>query len=581
MKKIFSIVMLFAAICFSGCSNEKEDLSISGEGKLVKVRATIGHDADSRVVLTQKEDGNIKTEWKNGDVFLGVTGSDVITFADASTSGAVADFTPSTSVSEGAKVNALYPYNESYSANAASADGFEISMSGQDGTLEGLADYTYMTAQATETDGVLDFSFKHEIVILRLTGLTFPEGADVSSVSEIVVSGTGINDAAVVKLSGDAPEVSVSAVDCSVNVKGYFAVTENKMTDVYVAFFPTSEISDLAISAITADNKRYHFNYSGAVEFEAGNVYTLSEKTLTGIIRVSQYAQYPNESVYYAIDYTDIKAIDTYDYESGYFKDRTIIMLNDIDMSEAKPFTHSYVGTSGFKGTFDGMGYAVKNLSYALFNSFSGATIKNLTLEGYIDRESNVVTLGFGLNGTKVINVQNNCKINATVAVSGVTEGSVFVFACTNLADLSSTGNRVSGISTGSISNVVGCYNQGNLTGKNVAGIGVNSNVYGCYSIGGMEVVTDINEKYGIGSSSNVYNSLWLTTEAEKCNYSTPVESVDNIGCSSIEEVNNNVSVLNAGIKKWNDANPTNTCDYHYMKGTDGKGPQLVYGAPQ
>lgn len=578
IKKIFSVVMFFAALSFLGCSADKQDLILQGEEQLVTVRATIGNHPDSRVILTQKADGNIKTEWKEGDAFFGVTGSSVIKYTDAVVNGSVANFTPNGYVSNGNKVNALYPLNESYLANAASADGFEISLAGQDGTLETLADYTYMTASATAEKGMLDFKFKNEIVVLRLTGMMFPEGTHVSSVSEIIVNGTGINDAAVVNLRGDAPVVSVSAADCSVSVKGNFAVTDRKMTDVYVAFFPTSEMSDLAISAITADNKRYNFNYSGSVEFEAGKVYTLSGKTLTGIVRVSQYAQYPNESVYYAIDYTDIKAIDTYGYKSGYFNDKTIVMLNDIDMTDAEPFVELYYVSANFKGTFDGMGHAITNLSYGLFDTFEGAVIKNLTLEGHIESEHNVSILGSSLSDTKLINVHNNCIVNTSITVYGLIRSKSLIFACTNSAELSSSANQVHGISEAATA-VVGCYNAGKLTGTSVAGIDDISNIYGCYNIGSMNVITDISEKYGIGHSSNVYNSLWLTSAASKCNSSVTV-SENNVGCSSIEEVNNNVSVLNAGIKKWNDANPTNTCDYHYEKGTDGKGPQLVYGAP-
>ena len=576
MKKIFSLVMFFAALSFWGCNADKQDLPLQVEEQMVTVRASIDTQPESRVSHTQNADGSIKTHWEEGDAFLGVTGSSVIKYTDAVVYGSNASFTSHEFVANGNKVNALYPLNDSYLANAASADGFEISLAGQDGTLAKLADYTYMTASATADKGMLDFKFKHEIVILRLTGMMFPEGTNASRVSEIIVNGTGINDAAVVKLTGDAPVVSVSAADCSVSVKGNFAVTNRVMDDVYVAFFPTPEMSDFTISAITADNNRYNFKYTASVEFQAGKLYTLRGRTMTGIVRVSQYETYPNESVYYAIDYTDIKAIDEFDYESGYFKGKTIVMLNDIDMSAAEPFTNTYVGTSGFKGTFDGMGYAVKNLGYGLFNSFDGATIKNLTLEGHIDLESNVITLGYGFNGTKVINVHNNCKIDATVAVNGITRGNVIVFACTNSADLYSSSNQVNGIGTGSASVIVGCYNEGKLTGNSVNGIGDISDVYGCYNIG--ELVATY--KSGIGSSSDVYNSLWLTSQASECCSSINV-SENNVGCSSVEEVNNNVSVLNAGIKKWNDANPTNTCDYHYVKGTDGKGPQLVYGAPQ
>lgn len=281
MKKIFSVVIFFAAMSFWGCNADKQELILQGEEQLVTVRATIGNRPDSRVVLTQKADGNIKTEWKEGDAFFGVTGSRVIEYTDAVVNGSVASFTPNGYVSNGNKVNALYPLKENYLTNAASTDGFEISLAGQDGTLETLADYTYMTASATVEKGMLDFKFKNEIVVLRLTGMMFPADANVSSVSEIVVSGTGISDVAVANLSGDVPTVSVSATDNQINIKKSITVNNGVLEDVYVAFFPASNVNDLSITVLTNDAKPYRYNYDNSVNFEKGNVYTLSDKSLS------------------------------------------------------------------------------------------------------------------------------------------------------------------------------------------------------------------------------------------------------------------------------------------------------------
>ena len=278
MKKIFSIVMLLAGWCLASCNEDVQEVVVSHSGEKMSVRAVIGDQPDSRVVLTQKDNGNIKTEWKAGDAFLGVAGSDVISFTDAKLNGSTADFTPNANVEDGTVVNALYPLTEDLATVAASADGFEISLASQNGTLEGLADYTYMTANATAANETLDFTFKHEIVILRLTGMTLPEG--VTSVSEVVVSGSGISDVAMANLSGATPTVAVSATDCSVNVKGNFTVTNKVMEDVYVAFFPTSDATEFTVKVLGSDSKPYRYSHPNTVKFEAGNVYTLSEKEL-------------------------------------------------------------------------------------------------------------------------------------------------------------------------------------------------------------------------------------------------------------------------------------------------------------
>jgi hypothetical protein len=138
-----------------------------------------------------------------------------------------------------------------------------------------------MTASATVEKGMLDFKFKNEIVVLRLTGMMFPANANVSSASEIVVSGTGISDVAVANLSGDAPMVSVSPTDNQINIKKSITVNNGVLEDVYVAFFPASNVNDLSITVLTNDAKPYRYNYDNSVNFEKGNVYTLSDKSLS------------------------------------------------------------------------------------------------------------------------------------------------------------------------------------------------------------------------------------------------------------------------------------------------------------
>ena len=603
MKKIFSIVMLLAGWCLASCNEDVQEVVVSHSGEKMSVRAVIGNQPDSRVVLTQKDNGNIKTEWKAGDAFLGVAGSDVISFTDAKLNGSTADFTPNANVEDGTVVNALYPLTEDLATVAASADGFEISLASQNGTLEGLADYTYMTANATAANETLDFTFKHEIVILRLTGMTLPEG--VTSVSEVVVSGSGISDVAMANLSGATPTVAVSATDCSVNVKGNFTVTNKVMEDVYVAFFPTSEISDLAVSVISSANKPCHYSYSGSVQFEAGKVYTLNAKELSGIIRVSQYANYPNEKVYYAIDKTDMAAINTYIVESDYFKDIDIIMLNDIDLQCG---TTSWVMPYVFNGNFDGRGHTISGLYISTYKSCNGlfgktsdGVFKNLTIEGTINSQTwgqeTVGAFSGQAGGCTFINCHNKCNISGRSEVCGIapTLSDCFFMACSNSGKLYAIDGEYSkGIAYGIASSdayCIGCYNEGELKGTFTRGIlqgaSYNANnhygeAYGCYNIGTMTATASTGTpRLGIMSAS--YNAVtthnvWLTSQAVKCGGQT--DATTNVGCTSIEEVNNNVSVLNEGIKQWNTANPTNTCNYHYVKGTNGKGPQLVYGAP-
>ena len=92
MKKIFSMVMLLAGWCLASCSDDVKDVPMHQDGESMKVHAVIGSQPDSRVALTQQDNGNIKTEWETGDAFMGVANADVIRFTDATLTGAGADF---------------------------------------------------------------------------------------------------------------------------------------------------------------------------------------------------------------------------------------------------------------------------------------------------------------------------------------------------------------------------------------------------------------------------------------------------------------------------------------------------------
>lgn len=75
----------------------------------------------------------------------------------------------------------------------------------------------------------------------------------------------------------------------------------------------------------------------------------------------------------------DLLAFSSYAAMNGYYVGKTVILTNDIDMKDIEWFT-----VENFKGTFDGNGYAIKNLTVtsageiAFIKNFTGATMKNV-----------------------------------------------------------------------------------------------------------------------------------------------------------------------------------------------------------
>lgn len=113
------------------------------------------------------------------------------------------------------------------------------------------------------------------------------------------------------------------------------------------------------------------------------------------------------------------------------------ILANDIDLSK-----ENWVPIENFKGTFDGNGYAIKNMkltvknrmsglaaktadevSYGLFSKLEGAKIKNLTIQDaniVIDKSSNVkICVGALAGRTKRTTIENSKFDGITISSDG------------------------------------------------------------------------------------------------------------------------------------------------------------------
>ena len=185
----------------------------------------------------------------------------------------------------------------------------------------------------------------------------------------------------------------------------------------------------------------------------------------------------------------------------------TVSRMNPIG-SETQPYT----------GTFDGGGYTIRGLcvskrsyyngeSYSesnhagLFGKLSGATVKNLTVTGYVDGRFYVGGIaGYADDTTKLLNCRNECivvsgqstypyisdpesVIRYAGGIVGYNAGSVT--ACCNAGTVTGI-DSVGGI-TGGLGTVSDCYNVGAVTasGQNAGGIAGNGGTVSyCYNVG-------------------------------------------------------------------------------------------------
>ena len=181
----------------------------------------------------------------------------------------------------------------------------------------------------------------------------------------------------------------------------------------------------------------------------------------------------------------------------------TVSRMNPVG-SETQPYT----------GTFDGGGYTIRGLcvskrsyyngeSYSesnhagLFGKLSGATVKNLTVTGYVDGRFYVGGIaGYADDTTKLLNCRNECivvsgqstypyisdpesVIRYAGGIVGYNAGSVT--ACCNAGTVTASGQNAGGIA-GNGGTVSYCYNVGAVTGG--AEIANNAAVNDCCFLG-------------------------------------------------------------------------------------------------
>ena len=137
--------------------------------------------------------------------------------------------------------------------------------------------------------------------------------------------------------------------------------------------------------------------------------------------------------------------------------------------------------TKAFQGTFDGNGNTL-NLylaggysNNAAFNFTNGATIKNLTVKGYVKGNSGAAGIVSHAENTTVENCKNYADIDGTDYVAGIVGWAkeTTVSNCENYGDITATNNNAGGIiGRGYDVTVTNCQNSADVTGNtNIGGI--------------------------------------------------------------------------------------------------------------
>ena len=178
------------------------------------------------------------------------------------------------------------------------------------------------------------------------------------------------------------------------------------------------------------------------------------------------------------------------------FQNKTIILEADIDLSDHYNENGSWtpigiysalIGSNKpFRGTLDGNGHAITNLTINTSTSYqglfgnigTGGNIKNLAIEN-VKITGGRYTGGVAgtLEGGVIENVYITGNVSSTAASIGglvgyiIYEGSA-VRNCYSAADVTSTGNNVGGIigNGGANAIVENCYTTGNIKGSNYIG---------------------------------------------------------------------------------------------------------------
>jgi len=201
------------------------------------------------------------------------------------------------------------------------------------------------------------------------------------------------------------------------------------------------------------------------------------------------------------------------------------VLVNDIDLDPNLPggrvFTLAVVGTFG--GSFDGEGYAIRNLvirapgrdNVALFGYVKrGGQVKNLGIENTDITGTRYVGGLAGLNGGTVSSCYSTGHVTGREYVGGLVGcGSGMISASYSTCTVTGTGSAIGGLVGSNDAKIVCCYSTGRVTGQDYVGglVGNNAVVYFSYSMGHVTGTGSyVGGLVGLGSSKCTRNCFFL-----------------------------------------------------------------------
>ena len=325
--------------------------------------------------------------------------------------------------------------------------------------------------------GTNGFSYMQSVYLMTLTPekQELPDGVT----AEIKMSGTSVVS---VLINGDTQYAYVAGSNTTVKLEVV------RISDGYnVAFNPSSRNNTYASIPLYADNdKCYPVTYSlsaGDTSWynkDSDEFILTTENQLRGLAAL----------------------VNGWAGETVSFKDKTIKLGNDIELTGT--WTPIGIGTNVhfFEGTFDGQEYTISDLRVETAGTYAGlfgyvryGTIKNLTVEGSVrsttgnDGANTGGIVGYLYQGT-VENCTNKTEVTAVMGGVGGVAGHAYegngecrIEKCSNTATVTATGNGVNGAAVGGIVGSTGdkvivrlCENTGNVTAsgtKNVSASGI------------------------------------------------------------------------------------------------------------
>lgn len=177
-----------------------------------------------------------------------------------------------------------------------------------------------------------------------------------------------------------------------------------------------------------------------------------------------------------------------------------------------------------YTGTFDGQGHTIKGLyvnsasdAYVgLFGCLEGATVRNLTVDGYVQGCNTVGGIAGYASNAAIENCSNHCSVTGSSTskiggIAGLNFDGAKIIDCYNVGTIrnSNVYEACGGIVWGNAGTVSNCYNVGTISGNVYDGEIVGSNsgtVENCYYLAG----TNLN---AVGQNDNSGN---ITKTASK-----------------------------------------------------------------